>query len=97
MWDILTFRRMVTPTLLQLLFWLGMILCILAGIIHLFKHESLLALWWLVVAPLILRVIVELMMCLFAINNQLNDLRHLLSPSEKLDTTDKINEKLLEK
>ena len=97
MWDILTFRRMVTPTLLQLLFWLGMILCILTGIIHLFKHQPLLALWWLVVAPLILRVLVELMMCLFAINNQLNDLRHLLSPSEKLDATDKTYEKPSEK
>lgn len=78
MWDILTFRKMVTPTLLQLLFWFGVILCIIAGIIYLIQHEPLLALWWLVVAPLVLRVIVELMMCLFAINNQLNALRHTL-------------------
>jgi hypothetical protein len=56
-----------------------LILCIIAGIIYLIQREPLLALWWLIVAPLVLRVIVELMMCLFAINNQLNDLRHTLS------------------
>ncbi len=78
MWDVLCFRKMVTPSLLQLLFWLLVALCLVKGILDLLANAPLTALVWFVVAPLILRVIVELLMCLFAINNQLNDLRHLL-------------------
>ena len=31
--DILTFRRMITPLLIQALFWIGVVLVILAGIV----------------------------------------------------------------
>jgi len=83
MWDILTFRKMLTPSLLQLLFWLGMLMFIVNGILTIIHQQPLLALGWLIAAPLALRVIVELMMCFFAINNQLNSLRHLLGEQIK--------------
>lgn len=82
MWDILTFRKMVTPSLLQFLFWLAIVIFITTAITQLIHHHPLPALFWLIIAPLILRVLVELMMCFFAINNQLNDIRHLLNQTQ---------------
>jgi len=32
MWDFLTFRKMLTPIVIQILFWLGVVACILGGI-----------------------------------------------------------------
>jgi hypothetical protein len=31
--DFLTFRRMVTPIIIQILFWLGVIVCVVAGLV----------------------------------------------------------------
>jgi hypothetical protein len=75
MWEILTFRRMITPSLLQWIFWLLIVVFIMIGIADLLHHRPLFALFWLILAPLCLRVLIELVICLFAINNQLNDVR----------------------
>lgn len=88
MWDILTFRKMVTPSLLQFLFWVAMVIFIITAIINLSHHHALAALFWLIIAPLVLRVIVELMMCFFVINNQLNEIRHSLNQEKSMEDKD---------
>lgn len=75
MWEILTFRRMITPGLLQWIFWLLIVVFIVIGITDLLRHHPLFALFWFILAPLCLRVFIELVICLFTINNQLNEIR----------------------
>jgi len=75
MGDFLAFRKMITPAVIQLFFWLGVIVCLIAGIGILSNGETLAAaspvpptltaVLVLVVGPLIVRIYCELLMVLF--------------------------------
>jgi len=84
MWDFIVFRKMLTPLLIQILFWLSLAACIAGGagaiIIGLANLErtpelvgfGLLALF---VGPFVARVYCEWLIVLFRINDTLTDIR----------------------
>lgn len=81
MGDFLAFRKMITPAVIQLFFWLGVIVCVVAGLGILASGETLAAaspvpptltaVLVLVVGPLIVRIYCELLMVLFRIYESL--------------------------
>jgi hypothetical protein len=81
MWrDFLCFRRMLLPWLIQICFWVGIILCILAGINTLYhEHAVLKALKSLIFGPIALRVICEFLILFFRMNETLTDINQKIA------------------
>lgn len=84
--DFLTFRRMVTPVIIQFLFWIGVLACIVTGISFLFSGGGyyysgatrLFGLLVLLGGPLAVRVYCEILIVIFRINETLTDMKDLL-------------------
>jgi hypothetical protein len=76
--DILAFRKMITPMIIQVLFWIGVVLCVLMGLGMLLRGgvASVLGLVWIFVGPIVWRVNCELIIVLFTINNTLTDIHN---------------------
>ncbi len=82
--DFLAFRTMVTPIIIQVIFWIGVIVCVIAGIIligvgaqrfdgsaHILK-----GLLVLVAGPLVVRIYCEILIIFFRINETLTEINH---------------------
>jgi hypothetical protein len=83
--DFLAFRTMVTPVIIQILFWVGVIVCIISGLVmivmgvktlggRLMLKGVLLAL----LGPLGVRVYCEILIIFFRINETLTEIKHTL-------------------
>lgn len=81
MGDFLAFRKMITPTVIQIFFWLGVLVCVIAGLVILTNGDALAAvspvpptitaIVVLIVGPLLVRIYCELLMVLFRIYESL--------------------------
>ncbi len=81
MGDFLAFRKMITPVVVQILFWLGVLGCVVTGVAILSGSSSLaaaspvspqiLGVLVLVVGPLLIRFYCELLIVLFRIFDSL--------------------------
>ena len=81
MGDFLAFRKMITPAVIQIFFWLGVIVCVVAGLGILSNSEvlaaaspvppTLTAVLVRVIGPLLVRIYCELLMVLFRIYESL--------------------------
>ncbi len=81
--DFLSFRKMLTPLIIQVLFWLGSAVCALAGLIIFVAGVSsneaggaLLGLIILVAAPIAVRIWCELCILFFRMNETLTDIKN---------------------
>jgi hypothetical protein len=86
MGDFLAFRKMITPVLIQIVFWLGSIACVIAGIIllaggggygyygggELIRPMGILL---IIFGPLVVRIYCEIMILFFRMNASLTDIR----------------------
>ncbi len=73
--DFLTFRRMITPFVVQILFWLAVIACITLGIANILNQLIFQGVITLLVGPLLARIICEYIIVFFRINNTLTDIK----------------------
>lgn len=92
--DFWAFRKMVTPVIIQILFWVGVITCIIAGLVLIgmgIRHGPLLfdmgistrqmKLWGallLLLGPLAVRLYCEMLIVFFRINETLTEIKHAL-------------------
>ncbi|HFC10208.1 MAG TPA: DUF4282 domain-containing protein [Chloroflexi bacterium] len=91
--DFLAFRRMVTPIIIQVIFWIGVVGVILGGIVGFFsmlitgisQGEAMSILGALIGVPLmtivgllLVRLYTELLIVIFRINDTLTDIKNLL-------------------
>jgi len=72
--DILSFKKMITPTIIQGLFILGCLGAVIYGF-GMMKFNFLLGLFSIVGGVIFVRVYCELMILLFRINDSLNEIR----------------------
>jgi len=82
--DFMTFRRMVTPYVIEVLFWLACVAVVVAGLVlfvlglhERHRSESLTGLGCIVLGPLVVRIYAEILIVIFRINATLTDLRAL--------------------
>jgi NADH:ubiquinone oxidoreductase subunit 6 (subunit J) len=85
--DFLAFRTMVTPVIIQVLFWIGAILCLITGVIMIiygatqFQDQEY-YLWkgvlLFVLGPLVVRVYCEILIIFFRINETLTEIKHAI-------------------
>ena len=72
--DFLTFRRMLSPILLQIVFWAGLVACVVTAVTDFWDHAWLQGLLVLVLGPILVRVVAELLILFFRINETLTDI-----------------------
>jgi hypothetical protein len=86
--DFLAFRTMVTPVIIQILFWIGVITCLISGAIMViygatkFQEGQGQYLWkgvlLFVLGPLGVRVYCEILIIFFRINETLTEIKHTM-------------------
>lgn len=85
--DFLTFRTMLTPIIIQVVFWVGAVIAVLIGVVYLAKGAqaqyggALFVLWGLVFllfGPLLVRLYCEILIVFFRINDTLTEIKHVL-------------------
>lgn len=74
--DFLTFRRMLTPVLIQILFWLGILACLWTAVMDFIHHQVFLGFLALIIGPVLVRVICEILIIFFRINQTLTEIRN---------------------
>jgi len=80
--DFLTFRKMITPMVIQVLFWIGAVLSVImalfmlvSGIVKAQVGAALFGLLYLFLGPLMVRIGCELIIVLFRILDTLADIK----------------------
>lgn len=75
--EFLSFRKMITPLFIQVIFWLMVGLCVLGGLINMFQGgvNIFVGLVMIVLGPLFIRIYCELLIVLFRIYDELVGIR----------------------
>jgi hypothetical protein len=77
---------MVTPIIIQVLFWIGLVVCVITGLVfillgltgHLGQANILSGLLILFLGPLVVRIYCEILIIFFRINETLTEIKHTL-------------------
>ena len=74
--DFLYFREMLTPLVIQIVFWIGVVSSFIGGIVMMFDSflQGLLA---AILGPIMVRIFTELIIVTFKINDSLTDIRNV--------------------
>lgn len=82
MQDFLTFRKMIAPVVIQIVFWVGASVCAISGLVGLVaavRADSasgiLVSLLWLVLGPVLVRIHCEVIIIFFRIYDVLQEIR----------------------
>ncbi|MDI6732030.1 MAG: DUF4282 domain-containing protein [Candidatus Margulisbacteria bacterium] len=69
--DLLAFKIMITPVVIQIAFWIGVASCVLGGLITMFSGNgaggALMGLAIIILGPIAVRVYAELLIIIFKI------------------------------
>jgi|UniRef100_A0A7C3SJJ3 hypothetical protein len=85
--DFLTFRTMLTPILILMIFWLGTFICAALGLMFIIGGATaqygggpylVKGLAFLVLGPLAVRIYCEILIIFFRINETLTEIKHVL-------------------
>ena len=85
--DFLKFRKMLTPIIIQVLFWIGVAVCVIGGIIGIVSGAStpygggsivFMGVLLLLIGPILVRVFCEVLLVLFSIHDVLIGIRNKL-------------------
>ena len=85
--DFLNFKKMITPLIIKILFWVGVVLCVLSGIATIIGGANasygggkmvLMGLLTIVLGPVIVRIYCELLIVIFSVNDTLTEIRDVL-------------------
>jgi hypothetical protein len=71
--EFLSFKKMVTPVIIQILFWIGIVGAVLAGLMQL-QVSAVAGLVTILAGPLVVRIYCELLMVVFRMNATLNEI-----------------------
>ena len=77
--DFLTFRTMIAPVLIQVVFWIGVAACAVIGIMNIADEAVVPGIIILLLGPLVLRLWCELTILFFRMNQTLTDIRNRLN------------------
>lgn len=86
--DFLKFRKMITPAIIQVLFWVGVVGCVIAGLVTIgYSFDSysggvgvfLSGLMILILGPVGVRISCELLILFFRMNDTLTEIKDNLA------------------
>jgi len=73
--DLLFFDKMIVPKVIQVLYWVLLVVCVIAALGVMFTQSFFLGLVVLVVMPLLVRIYSELMIVIFKMNEALQTIK----------------------
>ena len=84
--DFLAFRTMLTPIIIQAVFWLGVVVCVIVGLIYILTGVGqygggpnvLKGVLILFLGPIGVRIYCEILIIFFRINETLTEIKHTL-------------------
>jgi hypothetical protein len=78
--EFLSFKRMLTPAFIQVIFWLGVAFCVIGGIVMIanpiMPGQDVMGILLLLLGPIVVRIYCEIVIVLFRINENLTDIRN---------------------
>lgn len=82
--DFITFRKMISPILIQVLFWIAVFFFIVTAIIDILKGADFRIIFMvLILGPLVTRIICEFLIICFRIHDDLEQIKSQLTPKKK--------------
>ena len=87
--DFLAFRTMLTPVIIQAIFWLGAAVCVIAGLVFILSGVGqygggpnvIKGFVLLFLGPMAVRIYCEILIIFFRINETLTEIKHTLEGS----------------
>ena len=77
--DLLSFRRMLAPVIIQVLFWILTIFLIVVAFWAMFHQGFWRGFWVLLLGPISVRIIAEIIILLFRINETLTEIKNTMA------------------
>ena len=76
---ITSFKKMITPLIIQALYWIGIVAVVIAAFAMMFRRGGFwIGLLYLVLGPIMVRVYAELLIVLFRMHEALNEISDTL-------------------
>jgi hypothetical protein len=84
--DFLAFRTMLTPVIIQAVFWLGVVVCVIVGLVYVLSGVGqygggpnvIKGFLLLFLGPIGVRIYCEILIIFFRINETLTEIKHVL-------------------
>jgi hypothetical protein len=86
--EYMNFNKMITPMVIQVLFWILVAICVLAGVFQL-GDNPIAGIATIILGPLMVRIYAELLLIMFQIHSRLNDIHTLLAEKHAPKVTEK--------
>ncbi|MBS3819923.1 DUF4282 domain-containing protein [bacterium] len=78
--DFLTFRKFITPVIIQIIFWIGVVGSVIGGFVAMIQQGGIggvfLGLVIIILGPIMIRIYCEILILIFRINDSLVDIRN---------------------
>lgn len=74
--DFLTFKKMITPIIIQVLFWIAVVVVVIFGFYTMFATSFFQGLLMVVFGPIVYRILFEMMIVMFKMNDTLTDIKN---------------------
>ena len=75
--DFLTFKTMITPMIIQILFWIGVAVTVIGGFVSMFSYGGFWrGLLMVLLGPVFVRLFTELLIVTFSINDSLRIIKN---------------------
>ncbi len=90
--DYLNFKKMITPLIIQILFWISVVVVVIMGLIMIYQGANarygggsmiFSGLLMILIGPIVVRVYCELLIVIFSINDTLTNVKNLLKNKEE--------------
>jgi hypothetical protein len=90
--DFFSFRRMLTPWIIRVGFVLGILTFLIVGLYDLIAlRQIILGLMVIILGPIFLRLLLELIMVYYTVNETMTDIRNLLKQKAAQDIEQSID------
>ena len=84
--EFLKFKKMITPIIIQIIFWVGVISSVISGVVMIITGDSyygegggiLIGLLFIFLGPIVVRIYCEFLILFFSINDTLTDIKKIL-------------------
>ena len=86
--EFLNFDKMITPTIIKIIFWIGVVVCVIGGLVTIIQGASspfgggvavLMGLVIMLLGPLFVRIYCEILIIFFKMNDNLNEIKKILN------------------
>lgn len=74
--DFLTFKKMITPIIIQVLFWIAVVVVVIFGFYTMFATSFFQGLLMVILGPVVYRILFEMMIVMFKMNDTLTDIKN---------------------